>query len=71
MAWLDTGTCDSFNDASNFIRTLENRQGLKVCCPEEVAWRNGWIDDEKLLSMSKDLLKSGYGDYLRDLIENN
>ena len=68
MAWLDTGTFDSLHDASSYIRTLENRQGLKVGAPEEVAWRNGWINDDELISLAQTMLKSGYGDYLMRLI---
>ena len=64
MAWLDTGTCDSLNDAGGYIRTLEHRQGLKVGCPEEVAWRQGWIDDAQLERLAHPLKKSGYGTYL-------
>ncbi len=69
MAWLDTGTFDSLNEASLFIKTLENRQGLKISCPEEVAWRKGWISDEDLIRLSKPLEKSGYGEYLISLLE--
>ena len=68
LAWLDTGTFDSLNEASLFIKTLENRQGLKISCPEEIAWRNGWIDDEQLMTLSKSLKKSGYGKYLISLL---
>lgn len=68
-AWLDTGTFDSLNDAGNFVRTIQARQGLQVGCPEEAAWYNGWLDDERLLARAADLTKSGYGDYLRKLIE--
>ena len=64
MAWLDTGTTDSLLDASSFIKTIESRQGLKISCPEEIAWRNGWISDEQLISLSQSLKKSGYGRYL-------
>ncbi|WP_456379703.1 glucose-1-phosphate thymidylyltransferase RfbA [Thiolapillus sp.] len=68
MAWLDTGTHDSLLDAAQFIQTLETRQGLKVCCPEEVAWRMGWVDDEQLLALSAELEKTAYGHYLQDLL---
>jgi glucose-1-phosphate thymidylyltransferase len=71
MAWLDTGTCDSLNDASGYIRTLEHRQGLKVGCPEEVAWRQGWINEEQLTALAQPLKKSGYGTYLLQLLEDN
>ncbi len=71
MAWLDTGTCDSLNDAASYIRTLEHRQGLKVGCPEEVAWRQGWIDNEQLNRLAQPLQKSGYGTYLLKMLEEN
>lgn len=67
-AWLDTGTCDSLLEASQFIHTLEKRQGLKICCPEEIAWRNGWIEDAQLRALAKPLGKSGYGLYLQQLL---
>jgi len=70
VAWLDTGTWDSLHDAATFIRTLENRQGLKIGCPEEIAWRMNWIGNEQLINLSKQTLKSGYGQYLLDLIKN-
>jgi glucose-1-phosphate thymidylyltransferase len=68
-AWLDTGTFDSLADASDYVRTLERRQGLKVSVPEEVAWRMGFIDDDQLARRAKSLLKSGYGAYLLQLLE--
>ena len=67
-AWLDTGNIDSLHEASSYIRTLEHRQGLKVGCPEEIAWRNGWVNNKKLLELSKPLKKSGYGEYLIQLL---
>jgi glucose-1-phosphate thymidylyltransferase len=69
MAWLDTGTHDSLLEAAHFVQTLEKRQGLKVGCPEEVAWRMGWIDDEQLMRLAAPLKNSGYGDYLLKLLE--
>ena len=66
-AWLDTGNIDSLHEASSYIRTLEHRQGLKIGCPEEIAWNNGWINNKQLLKLAKPLLKSGYGEYLMQL----
>ena len=68
FAWLDTGTFDSLNDAGNFIQTVEHRQGLKIGCPEEVAWRKGFLTDEELRTRGEALGKSGYGDYLLRLL---
>ncbi|WP_336703788.1 glucose-1-phosphate thymidylyltransferase RfbA [Micrococcus terreus] len=68
-AWLDTGTFTDLNDASNFIRTVENRQGLKVGAPEEIAWRQGFLTDDDLRERAEPLVKSGYGQYLLDLLQ--
>jgi len=68
-AWLDTGTFDDLADAGAFVRTIEKRQGLKVSCPEEIAWRQGWLTDEELATIARPLVKSGYGDYLLGLLE--
>jgi glucose-1-phosphate thymidylyltransferase len=70
MAWLDTGTHDSLLDAGTFIQTLEKRQGLKIACPEEVAYRSGFIDAAQLRSLAEPLRKSGYGDYLLRVIDD-
>jgi glucose-1-phosphate thymidylyltransferase len=67
-AWLDTGTHDSLMEAGQFIATLEKRQGLKVACPEEVAWRNGWIDSAQLQALAQPLARNGYGQYLLKLL---
>lgn len=68
-AWLDTGTHQSLLEASNYIETIEARQGLRVCCPEEIAWSNGWIDAVQLESLARPLVKNGYGQYLLGLAE--
>ena len=68
VAWLDTGTHESLLQAGNFIQTLQERQGLQVCCPEEIAWRNGWIDDAALERLAAPLAKNGYGQYLLALL---
>lgn len=68
-AWFDTGTFDSLQEAGEFIRTIENRQFLKISCPEEIAWRSGWINDNKLEDLSKNLIKSNYGEYLLKILE--
>ena len=68
FAWLDTGTHDSLLDAGQFVQTIEHRQGYKIACLEEIAYRNGWIDKEKILEIAKPLSKNGYGQYLYDLV---
>jgi glucose-1-phosphate thymidylyltransferase len=70
FAWLDTGTHASLLDAANYVRITEERQGLKICCPEEIAWRLRYIDDEKLKAVAEPLRKSGYGEYLLNLLEH-
>jgi len=70
MAWLDTGTHESLLDAASYIETIEKRQGLKIACPEEVAWRLGYIDDTQLEALAKPLTKNGYGQYLMQLLED-
>jgi glucose-1-phosphate thymidylyltransferase len=70
FAWLDTGTHESLVEASTYIETIEKRQGLRVCCPEEIAWSNGWIDDAQLRALAAPLAKNGYGQYLLGLLEH-
>jgi len=69
IAWLDTGTHDSLMEAAHFIETIEKRQGLKICCPEEIAYANGWIDAERLRALGESLGKSSYGQYLLSLLQ--
>ena len=71
MTWLDTGTTDSLHEASSYIRLLEKRQGQKIGCPEEVAWRMGFINDDQLYSLSLDVIKSGYGEYLQSILNES
>jgi glucose-1-phosphate thymidylyltransferase len=70
-AWLDTGTCASLNDAANFIQTIEDRQGLKVACPEEIAYRKGFIDANQLLRLAVSLSGNSYGQYLLSVVEED
>lgn len=67
-AWFDTGTAESLHDAGQYVNTLERRQGLKISCPEEIAWRNGWISDESMLALAAPLMKNSYGQYLSSLV---
>ncbi len=68
FAWLDTGTHESLHEAASFVQTIENVQGLKVACLEEIAWRNGWLSDEEVLALSKPMMKNEYGQYLSRLV---
>lgn len=70
LAWLDTGTHDSLSEASTFIEVIEKRQGLKIACLEEIAYRQGWISEEQLIDNAKPMLKNGYGQYLMEIVEN-
>ena len=71
FAWLDTGTHESLLDASQFVQTIEARQGYKIACIEEIAFYNGWIGKEELLKLAEPLKKTGYGQYLIDLVEES
>ena len=71
FAWLDTGNCDSLLEASNFVETIQNRQGFYVACIEEIAWRNGWISDQQLLNLGNSLKQTKYGQYIISLVNNN
>ncbi|MEQ6343170.1 glucose-1-phosphate thymidylyltransferase RfbA [Vibrio cyclitrophicus] len=70
FAWLDTGTHESLHEASSFVQTIENVQGLKVACLEEIAWRNGWLSDEQVLTLAKPMMKNEYGQYLTRLVSD-
>ncbi|EAQ53118.1 MULTISPECIES: glucose-1-phosphate thymidylyltransferase RfbA [Vibrio] len=71
FAWLDTGTHESLHEASSFVQTIENVQGLKVACLEEIAWRNGWLSDEQVLTLAKPMMKNEYGQYLTRLVSES
>ena len=71
MAWFDTGTHDALIETASFVQTIEKRQGLQICCPEEIAFENGWINAEQLKKISEKLIKTDYRRFLKDLAENN
>ncbi|RYU61822.1 glucose-1-phosphate thymidylyltransferase RfbA [Aliivibrio finisterrensis] len=71
FAWLDTGTHESLHEASSFVQTIENVQGLKVACLEEISWRNGWLSDEQVLTLAKPMMKNEYGQYLNRLVNES
>ena len=71
MAWFDTGTHDALLGTASFVQTIQKRQGLQICCPEEIAFENGWIDNKQLESLSQELIKNDYGIFLKDLAEDN
>ena len=70
MAWLDTGTHESLKQAADFVKTIEERQDLKICCPEEIAYRMGYIDAEQVIWLAEPLKKNSYGRYLLELVED-
>ncbi|MEZ9116542.1 glucose-1-phosphate thymidylyltransferase RfbA [Vibrio cyclitrophicus] len=70
FAWLDTGTHESLHEASSFVQTIENVQGLKVACLEEIAWRNGWLSNDELIKIANPMMKNDYGQYLSNLVKN-
>ena len=70
MTWFDTGTHDALIETASFVQTIEKRQGLQVCCPEEIAYKNGWINDKQLLKLAEKYIKTDYGKYLKDIAEN-
>jgi len=71
FAWLDTGTHDSLIEAGHFVQTIEQRQGYKIACLEEIAYNNSWIDKEKVIEIAEPLSKNGYGQYLKELVKND
>lgn len=71
MAWFDTGTHDSLLETASFVQTIQKRQGMQICCPEEIAFENGWIDKEQLKELAQKLTKSDYGKFLLALAEKN
>ena len=71
MAWFDTGTHDALLETASFVQTIQKRQGLQICCPEEISFENGWIDSEQLKKLAKGLSKTDYGQFLKDLAEDN
>ena len=70
MTWFDTGTHDALLETASFVQTIQKRQGMQVCCPEEIAYKKGWINKEKLLELAEKFMKTEYGVYLKDLAED-